>query len=258
MKHRHTVFAVITLLVYLFIFAPLVIVVMTSFNAGEYVAFPPQGFSLKWYAAVFQNESFMDSFVLSMKISILATLLSLVVGVPGAYAVSRSQFPGRRFVKDLFFAPNFVPAVVLGFALYILVVVQLRLSIELALLAGLAVSVITYTFRMVGTGIDKFDYAIEEAAMSLGAGRVTVFFQVLLPNITSSIMGAFLMAFISAFNNVALTRFLTGPGVVTLPINMMSYLEFHYDPSIAALSVLLMFMSLIIIFLSEKITNWKK
>lgn len=257
MKRKNTVFAIITLLVYLFIFAPLVIVVMTSFNAGEYVAFPPEGFSLKWYAAVFQNKSFMDSFVLSLVVSTAATLLSLVVGVPGAYAVSRNEFPGKRFVKDLFFAPNFVPAVVLGFALYILVVVQFRLGIEIALLAGLSVSVITYTFRMVGTGIDKFDYAIEEAAMSLGASRVTVFFQVLLPNITSSMMGAFLMAFISAFNNVALTRFLTGPGIVTLPINMMSYLEFHYDPSISALSVLLMFMSLIIIFLSEKITNRK-
>lgn len=258
MKRKHVFLAVFTLLVYLFIFAPLVIVVMTSFNAGEYVAFPPKGFSLKWYLAVFQNSSFMESFVLSLKVSTLATFLSLLVGVPGAYAVSRNQFPGKRIVKDLFFAPNFVPAVVLGFALYILVVVQLRQSIELALLAGLAVSVITYTFRMVGTGIDKFDYSIEEAAMSLGATRSLVFFRIVLPNISSSIISAFLMAFISAFNNVALTRFLTGPGVVTLPINMMAYLEFHYDPSISALSVLLMFMSLIIIFVSEKITNWKK
>ena len=258
MKRKHVFLAVFTLLVYLFIFAPLVIVVLTSFNAGEYVDFPPQGFSLRWYLAVFENSSFMDSFLLSMKVSNLATFLSLLVGVPGAYAVSRSEFPGKRFVKDLFFAPNFVPAVVLGFSLYILVVVQLRQSIEFALLAGLAVSVITYTFRMVGTGIDKFDYSIEEAAMSLGATRTTVFFKILLPNISSSIISAFLMAFISAFNNVALTRFLTGPGVVTLPINMMSYLEFHYDPSISALSVLLMFMSLAIILISEKLTNWKK
>lgn len=258
MKRKHPFLAVVTLLVYLFIFAPLVIVVLTSFNAGEYVAFPPEGFSLKWYKAVFENAGFMESFALSMKVSVLATLLSLLVGVPGAYAVSRNNFPGKRFIKDLFFAPNFVPAVVLGFSLYILVVVQLRQRIEVALLAGLAVSVITYTFRMVGTGIDKFDYSIEEAALSLGATRLTVFFKVVLPNISSSIMSAFLMAFISAFNNVALTRFLTGPGVVTLPVNMMSYLEFHYDPSISALSVLLMFMSLAVIILSEKLTNWKK
>lgn len=258
MKRKHPFLAVVTLLVYLFIFAPLVIVVLTSFNAGEYVAFPPEGFSLKWYKAVFENAGFMESFALSMKVSVLATLLSLLVGVPGAYAVSRNNFPGKRFIKDLFFAPNFVPAVVLGFSLYILVVVQLRQRIEVALLASLAVSVITYTFRMVGTGIDKFDYSIEEAALSLGATRLTVFFKVVLPNISSSIMSAFLMAFISAFNNVALTRFLTGPGVVTLPVNMMSYLEFHYDPSISALSVLLMFMSLAVIILSEKLTNWKK
>ena len=257
MKQKHTFLALFTLLVYLFIFAPLVIVVMTSFNAGEYVAFPPEGFSLRWYLSVFRNESFMESFALSIKVSLLSTVLSLLVGVPGAYAVSRSQFRGKRLIKDLFFAPNFVPAVVLGFALYIMVVVQLRQKIEFALLVGLAVSVITYTFRMVGTGIDKFDYSIEEAAMSLGATRTRVFFTILLPNISSSMISAFLMAFISAFNNVALTRFLTGPGVVTLPINMMSYLEFHYDPSISALSVLLMFMSLIIIFVSEKVTNRK-
>lgn len=258
MKRKNLFFFIVTVLVYLFIFAPLVIVLLTSFNEGSYVTFPPQGFSLKWYREVFTNKSFVTSFQLSMKVSILSTLLSLVVGVPGAYAVSRNQFRGKRIVKDLFFAPNFVPAVVLGFALYILVVVQLRLNVEIALLVGLSVSIITYTFRMVGAGIDKFDYAIEEAAMSLGASRVTVFFKILLPNISSSMMTAFLMAFISAFNNVALTRFLTGPGTVTLPINMMSYLEFHYDPSISALSVLLMLMSLVIIFLSEKLTNIRR
>ena len=113
----------------------------------------------------------------------------------------------------------------------------------------------TYAFRIVGASIESLDYAIEEAGMSLGASRLTVFFKIVLPNISSGIVSAFLLAFINAFNNVPLTIFLSGPGVTTLPVAMMSYIEYNYDPTVSALSVLLMIMSFAIMLVTEKLVK---
>ncbi len=245
----------VTILVYFFIFAPLVMIALTSFTTESYISFPPVGFSLKWDAKVFETKSFMDSFQLSVAVSTAATALALLVGIPGAYALSRYQFRGKQFIKDLFFSPNMVPQVVVGFSLFVFIIVFLRLNVRIALLVGLAVSVVTYAFRIVGASIDSLDFAIEEAGMSLGAPRATVFFRIVLPNISSGIVSAFLLAFINAFNNVPLTIFLSGPGVVTLPVAMMNYIEYNYDPTVSALSVLMMLMSVVIMVVSEKLVR---
>mgnify|MGYP003377576642 CR=1 FL=1 len=91
------------------------------------------------------------------------------MGIPGAYALSRYNFKGKKLIKDLFFSPNMVPQVVCGFALFTFIIVRLRLSVRVALLVGLAISVVTYAFRIVGASIESLDYAIEEAGMSLAA-----------------------------------------------------------------------------------------
>lgn len=249
---------IVTIIVYFFIFAPLIIIALTSFTTESYISFPPVGFSLKWYAKVFSTSSFISSFQLSLLVSFSATFLALLVGIPGAYALSRHQFKGKRFIKDLFFSPNMVPQVVVGFALFSFIIVQLRLNVRIALLVGLTVSVVTYVFRIVGASIDSLDFSIEEAGMSLGANRLQTFFMVVMPNISSGIISAFLLAFINAFNNVPLTIFLSGPGVVTLPVAMMNYIEYNYDPTVSALSVLLMAMSFSIMIISEKLVRGKR
>jgi putative spermidine/putrescine transport system permease protein len=96
------------------------------------------------------------------------------------------------------------------------------------------------------------DFSIEEAAVSLGATRVKSFFLVVLPNVTSGVIAAFMLSFINSFNNVSVSLFLTGPGISTLPISMMSYVEYNYDPTISALSVILMVFTVLIMFIVEK------
>lgn len=255
MKKKYKVLLFITILVYFFLLAPLAMVAATSFTTESYISFPPKGFTLMWYQKVFQNESFGESFKLSLAISFSATFIALLVGVPGTYALNRLNFKGKKLIKDLFLSPNLIPNIVTGFALFVFIIVQLQLNVKVALLVGLAVSVMTYSFRIVGASLERLDYAIEEAAMSLGANRFRVFLRIVLPNISSGIISAFLLAFISAFNNVPLTVFLSGPGVVTLPVAMMSYIEYYYDPTVSALSVLLMFVSLSIMLVSEKIVK---
>jgi putative spermidine/putrescine transport system permease protein len=239
-------------LVYAFLFIPIIIITLTSFGTESFIAFPPKGFSLKWYVNVLHTESFMRTFKISMQVSVLATLLALAVGIPGAYALSRFEFKGKALLKNFFFSPKIIPGIVTGFILFQFIIIKLNLPIYISLLLGLAISEIPYAMRVIGSSLEMVDFSMEEAAMSLGASRFKTFFMIVFPNITSGIIASFMLSFISAFNNVPTTLFLSGPGVSTLPITMMNYVEYNYDPTISALSVLLMLMTIGIMFIVEK------
>lgn len=239
-------------LVYIFLFAPLVIIAMTSIGTENYIAFPPKGFSLQWFVNVFKSEAFLSSMMTSAIISTLATLAALVIGLPAAYGLSRFDFKGKGAIKSFFFSPLIIPGIVVGFSLFQFLLVQLNLSVGLSLFIGHTLVVIPYIIRVVGSSLEVFDYSIEEAAMSLGCKKSLTFFKVVLPNITSGVMAAFMLAFINSFNNVPVSMFLTGPGVSTLPITMMNYVEYNYDPTVSALSVILMILTVGIMYILEK------
>jgi putative spermidine/putrescine transport system permease protein len=239
-------------LVYSFLFAPLVIIFITAFGPDEYIAFPPNGFSLRWFVNIFTSDMFMRTFAMSIQIAVLATLFALLLGIPVAYTLSRFDFKGRAVIKNIFFSPVIVPGIVFGFSLFNFIIIKLRLPIYTSLLIAHIVVIIPYIIRVVASSLENFDYSIEEAAISLGASKVKTFFMVVLPNITSSVIAAFMLAFINSFNNVPVSIFLTGPGVSTLPIQMMSYVEYYYDPTVSALSVVLMLMTMGIMFIVER------
>lgn len=244
-----TIFVVV---VYIFLFAPLIIIALTSIGTENYIAFPPKGFSLQWFANVFKSQSFMASMKTSFLISIIATLAALVIGMPAAYGLSRFDFKGKGAIKSFFFSPLIIPGIVLGFSLFQFLIVKLNLSIYMSLFLGHTLVIIPYIIRVVGSSLEGFDYAIEEAAMSLGCTKFVTFFKVVLPNISSGVIAAFMLAFINSFNNVPVSMFLTGPGVSTLPITMMNYVEYNYDPTVSALSVILMLITVGVMFIVEK------
>ena len=244
-----TAFVVLT---YIFLFAPLVIIAMTSIGTENYIAFPPKGFSLQWFGNVFKSEAFLSSMITSITISGVATLLALLIGVPAAYGLSRYEFKGKGTIKSFFFSPLIIPGIVVGFSLFQFLLVKLNLSVMMSLLIGHTLVIIPYIIRVIGSSLEVFDYSIEEAAMSLGCKKSSTFFKVVLPNITSGVMAAFMLAFINSFNNVPVSMFLTGPGVSTLPITMMNYVEYNYDPTISALSVILMLLTIGIMYILEK------
>ena len=239
-------------LVYMFLFTPLVIIAMTSIGTENYIAFPPKGFTLQWFINVFKSESFMNSMMTSLSISTIATLAALVIGMPVAYGLSRYDFKGKEILKGFFFSPLMIPAIVVGFSLFQFLIVKLNLSVNMSLFIGHTLVIIPYIIRVVGSSLEVFDYSIEEAAMSLGCKKSHTFFKVVLPNITSGVMAAFMLAFINSFNNVPVSMFLNGPGVSTLPITMMNYVEYNYDPTVSALSVILMLLTIGIMYILEK------
>ena len=244
-----TIFSVI---VYIFLLAPLVIITGTAFGEDSYLKFPPSGFSLQWVRKIFEVEMFTRTFVISMQIAVLGTLIALLIGIPAAYALSRFSFKGKKLVQSIFLSPVIVPGIVLGFSLLRVLVIQFNLPIIRSLLIGHTIVILPYIIRVVSSSLENFDFSIEEAAISLGASRLKTFFIVILPNISSGIIAAFILAFINSFNNVPVSIFLTGPGVSTLPIQMMSYVEYYFDPTISALSVVLMVMTGVLMLIIER------
>ena len=239
-------------LVYVFLFGPLVIISATSFGASEVVEFPPRGFSLRWFENIFSSDTFMGTMVFSLEVSLIATIIALIIGIPAAYSLSRESYKGKQIIKSFFLSPLIIPGIVVGFALFKFLTVELQLSIFTSLLIGHTIVILPYIIRVVGSSLEGFDYAIEEAAMSLGCTKLDTFFKVVFPNITSGVIAAFMLAFINSFNNVPVSIFLTGPGVSTLPISMMSYVEYTYDPTVSALSLILMIITILIMFIVEK------
>jgi putative spermidine/putrescine transport system permease protein len=227
----------------LYILTPLIFVTWLSFFRQEIPSFPPEGYSLRWYAAIAGNDRFVSGFLLSLQIGVLATAIGLALGVPAAMAIARHRFFGREAASSLMLFPLMVPGIVLGMALYV-AHVEAELATEWPILgslgglvAGHVLVVIPWTVKLITASLARFDRSIEEAAQSLGADRWTTFRRVTLPAILPGIVAAALFSFVSSFGNLEMSLFLVGPGRTTLPIAILQYLEWKIDPTIAAVSV---------------------
>ncbi|MCC3379321.1 ABC transporter permease [Paenibacillus farraposensis] len=253
MREKHYGLGFFSLLVFIFLLGPLLIISVTSFEPGTVLKFPPQGFSLRWYENIFEVDLFMSTFKTSIVVSLLGNILALLLGMPAAYALSRSSFRGKDALNALFLSPLLIPGIVLGFTLLRYLIIVYHLPVYAGLLIGHTVIMLPFIIRVIASSMSNFDFAIEEAALSLGAGRLKTFFKVVLPNIRSGIIAAILIAFLESFNNVDISVFMTGPGFSTLPIQMLTYVENYFDPTIAAISVMLMILTGILMFLIERL-----
>jgi putative spermidine/putrescine transport system permease protein len=242
----------------LFLIGPFFIIIAASLSNGESLAFPPDGLSLRWYVKTFEVESFRQSFGLSMFLAVFGTLFALLFGVPAAYALNRYRLPGAETVRTMVAAPVIVPGIIVGLALLRYLVVPVGFSVSLSLFLAHTALVLPYAVRVVSSSLQNLPSDIEEAATLLGCSHIGVFFRIVLPNIRAGILAAFILGFVTSFNQVPVSLFLSGPGVRTLPIDMLAYMEITYDPSVAALSSLLAFLSIFIVFIAEKLLGFSK
>jgi putative spermidine/putrescine transport system permease protein len=228
----------------IYILLPLIFVTWLAFFNQEIPSFPPEGYSLKWFRAVPGNDRFVSGFLLSLRVSVLATAIGLAIGVPAALCLARYRFAGREAINSILLLPLVVPGIVLGIALYVFHV-EAAIATDwdilgsfAGLVSGHILIVIPWTVRLVTASLAGMDRSIEEAAQSLGANRFTTFRRITLPAILPGIVAAALFGFISSFGNLEMSLFLVGPGRTTLPIAILQYLEWKIDPTIAAVSVL--------------------
>jgi putative spermidine/putrescine transport system permease protein len=226
-----------------YILTPLTFVTWLAFFKQEIPSFPPEGYSLHWFAAILDQPKFVEGFRMSFQVGVLATFVGLALGVPAALAVSRHQFRFRAPLASLLLMPLIVPGVVLGTAMYVFQVeVENGLDVDVlgtfyALVMGHVVVIIPWVVRLVTASLAGVDRSIEEAAQNLGANAFVTFWRITLPAIRPGIVAGALFGFVTSFGNLEMSLFLVGPGRTTLPIVVLQYLEWKIDPTIAAVSV---------------------
>ena len=253
MRQRiHPVLIGFAVLTFLFLLGPLIIIIGASLSSSSFLEFPPQGLSLRWFQNAFEISAFRRTMVTSFLLATLGTLLSLAIGIPAAYAMARYRIFLPAFLGNVFILPVLVPEIVLGFSLMKSVATGLDTPIFFTLLVGHALLVLPYCVRVVSASLASFDFSIEDAAVSLGCPRWRAFFTIVLPNIRAGVVAAFVLAFITSLNDVSLSIFLTGPGISTLPIQILAHMEQFFDPTIASVSVLLMFVTVAVMVLVER------
>ncbi|WP_419899359.1 ABC transporter permease [Roseomonas sp. USHLN139] len=224
------------------ILAPVVMVMVISVFRQEIVSFPPPGLTLDWYVNAWDRQEFARGFVSSLQVALLATLIGVPTGTAAAYAIARGWLPGKGAVNTLLLSPLAVPGVVAGTALYMFYLraefwVDADITATLqGLVAAHVLLTIPWTVRLVSASLANLDRSAEEAAANLGARPFTVFRRVTLPMLRPGIVAACLFSFIQSFENLELSLLLVGPGRTTLPVAMLSYLEFRIDPTLAAVA----------------------
>jgi putative spermidine/putrescine transport system permease protein len=241
-----------TVLVFIFLVGPLVIVLGSALSDTTYLTFPPQGLSLRWFENIFEIDAFRRTILTSLQVGLLSTFFALVIGIPASYAMSRHRIELPRWLSTLFVLPVLVPELVLGFSLLKNVAFQFNAPIMLSLIIGHTILILPYVIRVISASLASFDFSIEEAAISLGSPPLRTFFTVLLPNVRSGVIAAFILAFITSINDVSISIFLTGPGISTLPIQLLAHMEQFFDPTVASVSVMLMVLTVAVMAIVER------
>ena len=220
-------------LAFALVLGPILTVVVLSFSAGDYLAVPPPGLSLRWFERFFATSSMRGALALSLILALAAATTATLFGLLGAYATVRRRGVRSDALQALFMAPLVFPTIILGLAL-LLYFRSLGVPILLGLYLAHVVVCLPYCFRACLTSLTAFDLSLEEAGQSLGASPLRTFFEVTLPIVWPGVVSGFLFAFVVSIGELNTSLFLTGPGVTTLPIEIFSYLQFEGSQLVVA------------------------
>lgn len=244
--------------IYVFLLAPLVCVVIVSFNAEAVQSFPPRAWSLRWYWHALEVDSFRNGTVLSFLLAAAAAFIATPIGTAAAVGLHRSTWRGRAALESLFLAPLIVPGLVIGISLLIaLAAVEMR-EAPVRLLVAHSVAILPYSIRTVLASLSRLDPALEEAAETLGASGLETFRHVILPLIRPGIVAGLVFGLILSFDDVSVSLLLVDARTTTLPIAIMAYLEYSFDPSVAAISSMLIFVTLALALLLERVFGLRR
>ncbi len=245
-------------LIYLYLLAPILIVIPVSFSSASYLVFPPRGFSFRWYVNFFSLRELTEALALSARLALAVTLASTTIGTMAAFTLVRYRLPGREFFRALFMSPMVMPGVVLGIAFLIYFSRTGLIHTFGSLFLAHLVVTLPYVIRTVSATLQGFPRVLEEAAGSLGAPPITVFRTVTLPIVKPGVMAGAIFAFIVSFDELVISMFLTGPRLSTLPVQIYNYIEFTSDPTIAAISVILILLTTTAVTLLERFVGFTR
>ena len=246
------------LVLYAFLFLPIIVVVMTSCGKTQFITFPPVGFTLHWYENFLRSPKWVDSFLYSGYLGFVTCCMTLLLGVPASYCLVRYRFLGRDFLRQLFLAPLIVPWIVTGVAVLIFFTKLRVTGTFVGLVLGHTVVCTPYVVRSVMASLEGFDVSMENAARVLGATRFQTFLRVTLPLIKPGIAAGAIFSFLMSFDNVPISIFIVNPSQMTLPVEMLHFISWIQDPTISAVATIYILMSLLALFIAEKMVGLGK
>src|ERR1700723_3677896 len=245
-SERAPLLAVYAWLVYAFLYLPIIVLVVYSFNGSGVGGFPPASWTFEWYRQLFADGALWDSVVNSLFVAAFAVAIALGLGIPAALALDRAQFPGKPLFRRLVLLPLILPGIITGLSLLMLFrVANIKLSL-ITIILGHGTALISVATTEVFAGLQKLSRAQEEASLDLGANYWQTFWRITFPNLKLSITGAALLIFTLSMDEIAVSFFLIGRDN-TLPLEIWGRLRRGITPEINAVSTILFVFSLVTI-----------
>jgi putative spermidine/putrescine transport system permease protein len=230
-------------LVLVFLALPTLAVIPMSFNSAELLVFPPPGYSTRWFKTFFQRPEWYGAAINSLIIALLTTVAATIIGTAASMALARSRFRLKGAIAVIFLLPMMVPAIVTGVALYRSYAVWGLAGTIPGLVLAHTIVALPFVVINVSAVLNRMDWRMEQAALSLGASHLQAFLRVTLPIIKPGVMAGALFAFLTSFDEVVVALFMTGVDTVTLPVQMWAGIRFEINPVVAAVSVMLVGLS---------------
>ena len=238
--------------IFVFMYAPLLVLIVYSLTPTEY-GVSWEGFTLKWYQAVFDNKNIQDALKVSLMVAIPCVLISTAIGLITALTLYRSRFMGRALYQGTLYIPLIMPDLVIGISLLLFFTfIKLQLGILTILLAHVSFSIPLTTLVIIAR-MQRIDRTLEEAAMDLGADEWTTLWKVTLPLLKPGILAAALLTFPWSFNDFVITFFVSGIGSSTLPIRVYSMIRLGVSPMVNALGTLIVVVPLIMVIVGTRL-----
>lgn len=238
--------AVFTVLVLLFLAMPIVLIVVTSFGKDALGSFPPESWTLDWYAQLFADGSkWPAALLLSVVVAALTTVIALVLGMTAATALVRSELPLRSAVYGLVLAPLVIPQIVVALGLFLLFEPASMLGSPIAIALGHAVLAAPIAVMILMATLKGIDERLEDAAASMGANRITVARRITFPLAMPGLVAAAIFSFITSFDEFFISQFLSSVDTVTLPVQVFNVLQYNVDPSVTAVSAILIAVAVV-------------
>lgn len=233
---------------------PVLVLAVFSFNASRFSA-AWTGFTLEWYAKLLQRDDLLAGLRTSLLVGLASTAIATVLGTLIALALARHRFRGRQAVEGLLYVPLVTPEIVVGIAtLLLFAALGIRLGLGTIIVTHAAFS-IPFVASVVGARLAGMDRTFEEAALSLGADELTTFRRVTLPLLRPGIVAGALLAFTLSFDDVVITFFVAGPGTSTLPLVVYSMVRRTVEPTVNAISTLIVAVTTVLIIVAERTTR---
>jgi len=239
-------------LVLLFILSPVITIFVSSLNNANFISFPPQNITFKWYVEVFQNSNLIQSLGTSIYIGIVTAILSIILALSVSLALEKNNFPGKNIINSLLFAPITLPMVVLGIGLLFFLTSIGLVRTNTGLILSHTVVALPYAMRSLASSIKGIDADVERSAAILGAKPFKILYKVTVPMILPGVIAGGMFSFLISFNNITLSIFLVGPKTNTFPVVLYHLTENVLSPIIAAAATISIALSAIIVIILEK------